>query len=127
MEKSILNCIPLIERLYEQAKTRILDETMEFAEYDGNSFTGRISVKNDGILYLAFPYNNGFTIKADGVITDKIELGSGFLGVHLDAGEHEIVIEYKTPGLMMGAILSLLGICIFVLCSHIIQKPLDGS
>lgn len=112
---------------YEQAKTRILDETMEFAEYDGNSFTGRISVKNDGILYLAFPYNNGFTIKADGVITDKIELGSGFLGVHLDAGEHEIVIEYKTPGLMMGAILSLLGICIFVLCSHIIQKPLDGS
>lgn len=98
--------------LFEQVKENILDETMEFVEYEGNQFVGQISSKEGGILYLAFPYNAGFTIKVDGVVVDKIRLGDGFMGVSVDAGEHEIVMEYRTPGLFLGICISLIGILV---------------
>lgn len=96
--------------LFEEVKNDILDETMKFVGYEKNKFVGQISSQNGGILYLAFPYNDGFTIKVDGVITDKIKLGDGFMGIDIAAGEHEISIEYKTPGLFLGICISLIGI-----------------
>lgn len=103
--------------LFEQVKEEILDETMEFVGYEGNTFRGKISSKNGGILYLAFPYQDGFTIKVDGVITDKIKLGDGFMGVEIASGEHDIVISYKIPGLFLGICISLLGIMTTIVIS----------
>jgi uncharacterized membrane protein YfhO len=103
--------------VFEQAKEKITSETLEFNGYDKNTFNGNITTENGGILYLAFPYNDGFTIKVDGVVTDKIKLGSGYMGVDITGGEHEITVEYRTPWLRSGICVSLVGlmICIIIM------------
>lgn len=103
--------------LFEQAKDKIINETLQFTGYAGNKFTGKIFSENGGILYLAFPYNDGYEIKVDGMVTDKIKLGEGFMGINIDAGEHVVTIEYNTPGMKLGIYISIIGILGFILLS----------
>ena len=48
-----------------------------------------------------------------------------FIGVHLEEGEYEIRLKYETPGLGMGAVISISCILIFILTlviRHLIKK-----
>ena len=55
-------------------------------------------MKNPGILYIAYPYDDGFKIYVDGEPAEKIRLGRGNMGVRIYAGSHDIEIAYRTPG-----------------------------
>ncbi|MEG1743750.1 MAG: hypothetical protein RR246_06240, partial [Clostridia bacterium] len=46
----------------------------------------------------------------------------GFMAVECEAGENEIVFKYKTPGLMIGAIITGAGIALFVIYVIINKK-----
>ncbi len=115
----------LNNKLFEDIKTKLIDETMEFVEYKGNMFTGRIVSENGGILYLAFPYNDGFTVRIDGELTDKLRLGNGFMGINITAGEHEITIEYHTPGRIIGLCVSIIGLVILFIIMIITKKKIS--
>lgn len=101
--------------LFDRVKDHITDETLKSDGYSGNTFTGHVTAKEDGILYMAFPYSDGFTLYVDGKKAEKLLLGTGNMGVKLDEGEHEIRLEYHTPGLKVGIIISSAGIILFVL------------
>lgn len=101
--------------LFDKVKPYILDETLISDGYSGNTFSGHITAKKDGVLYLAFPYSDGYTIYVDGQKAEKLLLGKGNMGVELTEGYHDIKLEYRTPGLMSGAAVSLAGIGIFIL------------
>lgn len=101
--------------LFERVKPYITDETLISDGYEGNTFKGHITAKKDGVLYLAFPYSDGYTIYVDGKKAEKLLLGKGNMGVELTSGEHEIMLEYHTPGLVLGTVVSGVGIALFVL------------
>ena len=71
-------------------------------------------MKNPGILYIAYPFNDGFKIYVDGENVEKIRFGSGNMGVRISSGKHEIKITYRTPGLVTGVCVTIAGICIFM-------------
>jgi hypothetical protein len=99
---------------FEKAEEKILDSPLECTGFVKNTFYGSVDVKNPGILYIAYPYNDGFKIYVDGEPAEKIRLGRGNMGVRIYAGSHDIEIAYRTPGLMAGALVSLFGICIML-------------
>lgn len=101
--------------LFDKVKPYILDETLISDGYSGNTFCGHITAKKDGVLYLAFPYSDGYTVYVDGQKAEKLLLGKGNMGVELTEGYHDIKLEYRTPGLMSGAAVSLAGIVMFIL------------
>ena len=71
------------------------------------------------MLYLAFPYSDGYTIYVDGRKTEKLLLGKGNMGVELSSGEHEIKLVYHTPGFALGIIVSCAGLVFLVfICMH---------
>ena len=45
-----------------------------------------------------------------GLSAPLMRANAGFMAVELSAGEHEIVLEYETPWLKEGVILSLIGV-----------------
>lgn len=96
--------------LFDSVKEQLLSDKLEFVSYNKNTFTGRINSSKSGILYFAFPYNDGFTVKLDGKEVEKIKLGDGFMGIEINSGEHEVSITYKTKGLGLGLIVSIFGI-----------------
>lgn len=110
--------------LWDSIKDGFTEQTLEFDGYEGNAFKGHIDVTDAGVLYLAFPYNEGFTIEIDGEPAEKLLLGKGNMGVRLDTGYHDIRIVYRTPGVMAGIILSCVGIILFAVLASIGKKLL---
>lgn len=110
--------------LWDSIKDGFTEQTLEFDGYEGDIFKGHIDVTEAGILYLAFPYNEGFILKVDGEPAQKLLLGKGNMGVRLTTGPHDIRIIYRTPGVMAGIILSCVGIILFAVLASIGKKLL---
>ena len=83
--------------------------------FDGcadNTLNGHITTEESGILYLAVPYNKGFSAVVNGKKVAPVKIGTGLMGVPVEAGEHVITLTYNTPYLMAGICLSVIGILI---------------
>lgn len=122
-EKTV-NFYDFNNELWDSIKDGFTEQTLEFDGYEGDIFKGHIDVTEAGILYLAFPYNEGFILKVDGEPAQKLLLGKGNMGVRLTTGPHDIRIIYRTPGVMAGIILSWVGIILFAVLASIGKKLL---
>lgn len=82
---------------------------------NGNFISGTINAKNDGVFQLAVPYHTGWKAYVDGKETEVFPSGVKYMGINVTAGEHNIRFEYVTPGLIPGAIISVLSlICLLI-------------
>lgn len=110
------------QAVFDEFEELVSGNQLEFLGYDGNTMNASISSDKDGILYLAYPYNEGFTIYVDGEEQEVIKLGTGLMGVKITAGYHEIVLEYKTPLLVTGIVVSVLGLCALLVLIFYLRK-----
>lgn len=84
-------------------------ESLKKIKVSSNRITGSISVSKPKILCFSIPYNKGWSVEVDGNQTEPIPANVMFLAVPLEAGTHDIVLTYCTPGIKLGALLSLAG------------------
>ena len=80
----------------------------------GDIIAGSIDVKNDGWFHISLPYDKGFSIYVDGVRTDYYTSDRDFVGFAIEKGHHDILIEYRAPGLKAGSSLSAAGALMFM-------------
>ncbi len=99
---------------YEKQVEKLNQTPFENIEYSGNTIKGTINNEKDGILQLTVPYSNGWSVIVDGEEKELLNVNTGFIGVALEAGEHEIVFEYHTPWLTVGIIISIIGVIAFI-------------
>lgn len=71
-----------------------------------NEVSGRASLDEDALMVFSIPYSNGWTAYVDGERVRTTDSADTFLAVPLEAGEHEIVLRYRTPWLRVGAAIS---------------------
>ncbi len=84
----------------------------------GNStgrVSGKITLDKPKILCLTIPYSKGWTAYVDGNRTKIYQANSMYIGLPLDAGTHEIVLTYKTPGSQMGTGISEIGAAVCIM------------
>ncbi len=120
------------EELFQEGMARLSDETWNLTEVTDTYFRGDISVKEDGLFYTAIPYEPGWKAYVDGVEVSLAEtydvtkedvlLTDAMISFPLSAGEHEIVLEFKAPGLRVGALISLGALAVFVLLVVLLRK-----
>lgn len=67
-----------------------------------STVTGTAEVSSDGILMLAIPYENGWHAYVDGKEVNIERVNYGFTGISLTAGQHDIRLVYRCPGLNIG-------------------------
>lgn len=75
----------------------------------GNVISGNITMEEDGMLITSIPYEEGFTIFADGKEVEKEKVNTAFFGCILSKGPHRIDIVYHAPGMILGKALSFAG------------------
>ncbi|MGM9849565.1 MAG: YfhO family protein [Bacilli bacterium] len=80
---------------------------------NSEKISGNISVRNSGYFILSIPYDKGFDIKVNGENISYNEI-NGLIGFYLDKGDYNINIDYESPGLKIGEILSGLGLILFI-------------
>ena len=67
-----------------------------------------------GYFVLNIPYDKGFKIKVDGVLTNYTKVNTDFIGFKIEKGVHEIEISYSSPLKNVGLILSIIGFILFI-------------
>ena len=74
-----------------------------------NSISGIIDTDAESIALFSIPFSKGWKAYIDGAPQSIIKADYGLLAVNVPCGEHSLVLEYSTPGIYLGAILSILG------------------
>ena len=76
---------------------------------------GTITAMKDGVFMTSIPYDEGWTIYANGEEVETCRVLEGFLGAELPKGDYTIKMVYRCPGLLKGLITSLFGILCFLI------------
>jgi len=87
-----------------------------------NRLWGNVSNDKEAYLFLPIPYVPGWFAYVNGVSTDIYRANVGFMAIILDEGDNEIELIYRTPWLMEGIILSLLGLVLFIVMMLIVRS-----
>ena len=94
-------------------------DKLNITKAKSNKIEGNIDVTNDGYFMIQIPYDKGFSIYVDGKKQELLKLSTTFIGTKINEGHHDIKIIYKTPLLLIGKIISIIGIIIFIISLYI--------
>ena len=102
-----------------------LPKNNEYTDVELIEEKGKISgtIKTDctGAVFFSIPYSSGWTAWIDGKRVDIYKADIGFMAVPVTEGEHEIVLRYLTPGIFLGAAVTLISL-IGILCYFLFTK-----
>lgn len=83
--------------------------------YDGaNHFSGNITTKDERILTIPFTYSKGWKATDNGKNVKIMKVNGMFCGLYLKPGKHNIRLNYTTPGLKIGACISVVSLIILI-------------
>ena len=110
--------------LYEQLADEPFRLTKLVSTLGETSLSGTVSAAKDGSLFMSIPYDDGWTIKVDGVKTEAEKFSDAFILLPLEAGEHTIEMSYSPAGFSTGILISLcsLGALILAIAAALIIR-----
>ena len=94
---------------YKQSITKLKQTEFDIKELKNDYIKGSINNSKSGILQISTSYSSGWKAYVDGIETEVINVNTGFIGIPLEAGAHEIYFVYSTPWISLGTIISILG------------------
>ena len=100
----------------------------DFRLYDDRirKMTDRLSfsirTEKDGWLCLAIPYSKGWQAFLDGKRVKVSPVNIAYCGFTLPAGDHDVYFRYRTPGLRLGCLISLVGFGLFLCIGRLTKK-----
>lgn len=97
----------------------MIQQPYEVEEHKDGYIKGTVRAKQDGILFTSIPYDIGWNVFVDGKEVEKQELlpvADAFLGIPLEAGVHEVILDYTPIGFKEGLFLSIGGGIGFIGC-----------
>lgn len=109
------------EVLKETIET-LSQSVLEITEYKAGYLKGDITLQKAGKLVIAIPVEKGWTLYVNGEETPLESFKEALMAVTLDAGSYEIELEYRTPGVREGLVVSIVCILTFMLCWNIDKR-----
>lgn len=107
-------------RLY-RLNTDALDEVITLLgsqpfiieSYTETALDGTIETKEDGYLLISVPYEEGWSVKVDGVETGKEKFADTMLALPVTAGSHKVEMTYTLQGWKTGMGISAVSLFLF--------------
>ena len=62
------------------------------------------------MLCITVPYSEGWSVTVDGKETPVYQLNTMYCGIYLEPGEHTLQMNYETPYLRLGVLISLVSL-----------------
>lgn len=112
-----LYCYPMefLEDQFQQFYSILSNQSMVMTSFSETKIEGTITAMKDGVFMTSIPYDEGWTIYANGEEVETCRVLEGFLGAELPKGDYTIKMVYQCPGLWKGLITSLFGILCFLM------------
>ena len=77
--------------------------------------TGSLQAAEDGIVLLAVPYEQGWSLEVDGEETQILQADYGLMGFYVHEGEHSFTLKFTPPLLKAGVGISLGSLAVYLL------------
>ncbi|MGG0186841.1 YfhO family protein [Bacillus rhizoplanae] len=115
-----------IDKFNETVK-ELQKSTMKVTENKGTTIKGNIALNNESTFVFPIPYDAGWSVTIDGKEQPTEKIVDGLLGVKANAGDHEVVLTYHSPGLKLGISISVVSVILTVLFAIIQARMLRKS
>ncbi|MDO5520050.1 MAG: YfhO family protein [bacterium] len=79
-----------------------------------NSISGKITCDSNKILCMSIPYSKGWTAYVDGEKTEVKQANTMYMAVELGDGDHTVEFRYQTPKILVGCMVSMIGLIIYL-------------
>ena len=99
---------------YEATIANLQKNELKNVSVSNREIKGTVNIEENGILQIATSYTTGWKAYVDGVPTDTIRVNTAFIGIPLEAGEHQIYLEYEVPYVKLGIVCTLIGVLGFI-------------
>ena len=107
--------------LHDKVK-KARNREMKFTSFKDGYVAGKVIIDKNQNLVTTIPYSKGWQAKVDGKPV-KINRTLGvFIGLKMKPGTHQITLKYRTPGVLVGAILSIIGIISLIVFTLFLKK-----
>lgn len=93
---------------YPERVSALQERGLKNVRVENDRVSGAIALSEPGTVVYAIPYSSGWTASVDGAEVQTTCSAGALLAVPVEAGEHEIVISYSTPGLRLGGAITVL-------------------
>lgn len=98
------------------------EREMKFTSFEDGYVAGKVKINKNQNLVTTIPYSKGWQVKVDGKPV-KINRTLGvFIGLKMKPGTHQITLKYRTPGVLVGALLSIIGIISLIVFTLFLKK-----
>ena len=81
-----------------------------------NYFKGSVSCEKDSVVFIAAPFEYGWSAWVDGEQAEMMLANDGFIAINVPHGDHDFELKYSCPGIMQGIIVSGASALVFLLC-----------
>ena len=88
---------------------KLKKNTLQDIQYNNDHLKGTFQTAKEQMLCVTIPYSDGWSAKVDGKDAKIYQANGMFIGILMKQGNHKIELSYITPGLKMGAVISLAG------------------
>ena len=100
---------------FEEVYSSLADEQLEITDFSDRRIQGKLSVKEDGVLFLSIPYEKGWKVYIDGEKAETFKVLQAMLGVKAGSGDHDIRIEYTPEGFVPGVAVTFISAALVLL------------
>lgn len=103
------------EVVWQDAYKMLSASMLDVTDYGDTYLKGTIDVQEDGVFVTSVPYEAGWKLKVDGHTREINELiGGAWISTSLSAGEHQIELSFRPPGLIAGLLITLASIGLLI-------------
>lgn len=103
------------EAVWQDAYKMLSASILDVTDYGDSCLKGTINVQEDGVFVTSVPYEAGWKLKVDGHTREINELiGGAWISTSLSAGEHQIELSFRPPGLIAGLLITLASIGLLI-------------
>lgn len=100
---------PVAKKLAPEAKITVTDS------FNDSHVLCQADLPEDGYLFFPIPYENGWTVTANGEEQEILRADYGFSAIKLAAGSYEIQLNYTQPLLKLALLITAVSWCLFLI------------
>lgn len=106
------------DTVFQEAYDKLNENTYNITKFEDTHIEGTVNAAEDGVMFTSIPYVDGWKVTVDGQNVDKVSIGNdGVIGVDIPAGEHTVVFQFKSKGLIPSIAISFVGILLAIVYS----------
>ncbi len=99
---------------YESSIAKLNEESLQDVQISTNTVSGTVTASGEKLMAFSIPYHIGWTAYVDGEKVKTYKVNTMYMGIKLEAGTHEVVLKYSSPGIRAGAVVSVICLASFV-------------